>query len=312
MSGAQVALTHASSPLAEALLESLAESGIAPDSVVLLDDPEQAGVRIPFADRNLTIQDQSECDFEGLNGVLLLQQDEVLEDLLQHAECPVISHCFAQIDAPLLTTPADLVQQPGPVALLPADLATLLAALKPLQALAQLESVHAVNLHSAAAYGKAGIDELATQTIGLLNSREVESRVFPQRLAFNMLPQPHDASKQAQLQRALGDSVSCSLQNLVAPAMYGLCIAVSLRFDTALDLEQVEAALTGGDGLIPAQYPCSPLSHGFNDGNQYLFDLNRPQKDAKTLHFWIIADSLKNRLMSNYRDIFNILIKSFL
>ena len=45
----KIALSHASGIVAEAILEKLPESGIAPDSLVLLDHESNAGKRIAYA-----------------------------------------------------------------------------------------------------------------------------------------------------------------------------------------------------------------------------------------------------------------------
>ena len=58
MEPCRIAITHANSLLAEAILEKLPESGITSDSIVLLDDESHVGVRLTYADSHLKIQDQ--------------------------------------------------------------------------------------------------------------------------------------------------------------------------------------------------------------------------------------------------------------
>lgn len=79
----KLAVTHASSLLAEALLERMAKTGIKADSIVLLDQQQQAGNRLSFGGTYLTVLDQHEYDYDDLTAVLLLEPDAELENLLQ-------------------------------------------------------------------------------------------------------------------------------------------------------------------------------------------------------------------------------------
>src|SRR5210317_1365301 len=89
---AKIAVTFASGLLAGALIEQMVKAGISSDSIVLLDETEQAGARLGYGETYLTTLDQYEYDYEDLIAVLLLQPDDELEGLFQHADFYVISH----------------------------------------------------------------------------------------------------------------------------------------------------------------------------------------------------------------------------
>jgi len=184
----RLAVTHAGGPLAEALLEQFQESGMQPDSLVLLDREDRVGKRIAYGDTYLPVEDQHDFDYEDLAGVLLLEADAELVDLLQHADCPVLSHLSLVEQAPLFGGAHGSLPEQGFVKLPSAELATVLPALQALDRRAGLQALHLVSIVSAMHLGQTGVDDLAAQTIGLLNSRDIDAGVFPQPLAFNLIP----------------------------------------------------------------------------------------------------------------------------
>jgi len=307
----RLAITHAGGPLAEALLEQLHESGIAPDSLVLLDAGERLGQRIAYGGTHLTLEDQHDFDYEDLAGVLLLEEDAELADLLQHADCPVVSHLALSGAAPLFVPGrADSLPERGFVKLPAAELATVLPALQALQQAFGLASVQLVSVLSAMHHGQAGVDDLASQTIALLNSRDIGRGVFPQPLAFNLVPLP--GGPLDELQQLLGEpSVRLGHQQLLAPAFHGMAIAVSLELQQPATPEQAEEILRAAD-LCFSEETVSTRSHCQQGGDSWVGRLEQPQQDRRRLQFWLVADSVKNGWLQFYRTAAEFLLKSVL
>ncbi len=311
MSESRIALTHASSLLAEGIIESMVESGISPDSVILLDDPDLARSRQAYADGYLPVLDQYDYDYEGLDAVLLIQQDDELQGLLQHADCMVLSHIGNKDQALYFDASDDssvLPDSPGYVQLAGAELSTMMLVLRPLSQLAAIRSVSAVNVQSAAVFGKSGVDELAAQTIALLNSRDSDAQVFPLQLAFNMIPTRPVVGMDQQLSALLGGSaVFCSMQNIVVAAFHGLAIAVSLEFEQEIDLDLVRQRLQSGSGIVLTEQIVSPYSHCREGFEVQLFGLAQGQNATNRLQFWLIADGIRNGLVKNYQNAIQVL-----
>ncbi len=307
-----IAITHASSLLAEVLIQQMAESGIKSDSVVLLDTNEESGNRLAYADTYLTVGDQYEYDYENLTAVLLLQADNELESLLQHCDSYVISHHLDKNREGLYVTGSDLPDSPAMIKLPSPEVATLMMVINPLMQSMTIKSLQTVNVLSAALFGKSGIEQLAKQTINLLNSKEAENSLFPLQLAFNMLPAVSNTELEYQLSTALGSDTQCSINNILVPAMHGMAISVSVELGEEVTSEEVHDRLSAIEGVVLTKQPVSPLTHCQNGTDIVIFDLNQPQNDAKRLHFWMIADSLRNGLVQNYLNILEVLLKSFL
>ena len=312
MTQALIAITHASSLLAEVLLEKMAESGIRSDSVVLLDNSDEVGNRLSYGDTYLTVRDQYEYDYEDLAAVLLLQPDSELESLLQHCDSYVISHFREPDQQEMFCFDGELPAKPARIKLPGAEVSTLMMVIGPLLQTTVIKTLQTVNVLSAALYGKSGIEQLARQTINLLNSKDAENSLFPLQLAFNMLPEISSEDLEYQLSTALGGQVDCSIHNILVPAMHGMALSVSLQLAEDLTLDEAISRFSAIDDVVLSNQPVSPLTHCQNRSELVVFDLNQPQKDAKRLHFWIIADSIRNGLVQNYLNVLEILLKSFL
>lgn len=317
MSGARIAMTHASGLLAEAVLDSLSESGIPPDSVVLLDVPEQAGQRLAYAGTHLTLLDQYAYDYEDLRAILLLQEDDELHGLLKYADSQLISHTLDAGEADLefcaaARVPADADDLTGKIGLADAETSCLVSVLRPLRELSRIEAVHAVTIQSASMLGKSAVDELATQTIDLLNSREVRSSVLPMQLAFNMLPLEVGPGGEGLCKHLEIPGLVYSRQRCVVAAFHGLMLAVTVEFGTPVALSEVESLLSRSGGVRLQAAQASPLTDCGEGFDIVVFGLVQPQKDAKKLQFWIIADSIRNGLVKNYQKVIELLLNPYL
>ena len=192
----RVALACAGGLEAEAILEKLPESGLAPDSLVLLDDESRRGTRLGYGSGYLVVQDQSEFDFSGCALLLLPQSDDELEQRALNSGCVVVGHTLNN-DSPAIfsaspDTELDITYGETRIRLASPEICCLVPVLQALHELGGIEQLNTVFMRSAEFFGKAGVDELASQTINLLNSREATASVFPQQLAFNLLHEAGD------------------------------------------------------------------------------------------------------------------------
>lgn len=317
MNTKRIAITHASNLLAEPLLTMMVQSGIQPESVVLLDVEELAGNRLAYGDTYITVLDQSAYDYEDLAAVLLLQADAELQDLLQHADCYVISHFEDETPSvEFFTEMADiqaLSAPPAMIKLASAELSTLAFILRPLSRVLELNALQVVNVLSASMFGKSGVDELASQTIELLNGRDISASVFPLQLAFNMIPQTTDLKQASRLVAIMGNpDLSCSIQSIVVPAFHGLSMAVVLESKQVINMDEVKQVLVSIPSVVLAEALVSPHTHCKDENKIIIFAVNQPQNDAKRLQFWIMSDSVRNGLINNYHNLMEILLNSHL
>lgn len=303
--------------VAEAILEKLPESGISPDSLVLLDHESNVGKRIAYAGKHRSLADQLLYDLSDCSLLLMTQADAELEASALRQGCLTVGQGLesedppvfisANSDEPRLTYSASRLRLPG------AESACLLPTLIELDRLASIAALHITLLRSAEFHGKAGIDELASQTVNLLNARAVEARVFPQQIAFNLLPQTTDTDIAADIRQHLGNS-SCllALQTVNVPLFHGFAAAVQIEFAEEVDLKACQRSLSRLDNVTLKRSGSSPITDANQSFNCVLSQLEQSSDRPPNLQFWMIADPMRYGLANNFVNVVDFLLKSFL
>jgi len=313
----RVALSHASGLAAEAILEKLPESGITPDSLVLLDHESNVGKRLAYAGAHLKLQDQRSFDLSSCALLLMPEADAELETSALNQGCLLASHEI-QRDSPVLFVAAngpqpEIAYTETSLRLAGTELSCLLPVLLELNRMLPIEHLNATLLRSAEFHGKAGVDELATQTIDLLNARTVTPGVFPEQLAFNLLPELADAQINVDLSHILGNnSYSSTLQTLNVPIFHGFVAAVQLRFVSEVDLEDCASLLGALDSVIVKKGSASPISDCNQSFSCVISHLEQAPNQASSLQLWMITDPMRYGLANNYVNVSDFLLKSFL
>lgn len=317
MEQGRIAITHASENLAQAILEKLNESGLEPDSLVLLGDESKVGVKLAFGNSYLAIEDQHEFDYSECSLVLLTQSDEIILQKLASQNALVVSHetgdSSCSVYAANNNVKLDISYTQQQIQLVSAEASCLLGLLPALQAFAPITKINTVFLRSAESRGKQGIDELAGQTVELLNGREVTPVAYPLQIAFNMMPSATNSQLNSDLPRLLGDNdIDCVHQVIDVPVFHGTSAAVQLTFHDPVDLKQCEKVLGGLDNVVIKTTDVSPITDCNQSFNCVITAIEQSENQPETLHFWLIADPLRYGLASNYVNVVDILLKSFL
>jgi aspartate-semialdehyde dehydrogenase len=312
----QIALSHASSVAAEAILEKLPESGITSDSLVLLDHQSNLGKRIAYGGSHLALLDQQQYDFSDCALLLMPQADPDLEAAALQQGCLLLSHDITDQRAPLFIGAGgvpSISYSETQLRLAGPELSCLLPALTELDNLAGIAQLHVTLMRSTEFRGKAGIDELASQTVNLLSSREVEPSVYSQQIAFNLLPEATNAQLVADFRHFLGNS-SCSiaLQTVNVPIFHGLAAAVQIGFSDEVTREDCERRLSAVDSLTIKNTDSSPISDCNQSFSCVISHLQQAPNEPSNLQFWMVADPMRYGLANNYVNVADFLLKSFL
>ena len=317
MDQTKVALTHAGSVASAAILEILPESGLAPDSVVLLGDDSSIGSRLAYADNYLEVQDPSEFSFSECALVLMPEYDGTIEETLSGLDALLLSHSI-ESDSPAVFAPnsdaeINVSYTQASVRVAGPELSCLLGVLPALHKAFEITSVNLVFLQSAESRGKAAIDELAGQAVALLNGREAISEVYPMQIAFNNQPTNHYAKLDADLPAILGNSeIFCTHQVVDVPVFHGLTISVQLEFAANVDLEACQLLLNKINNVQLIETNASPITDCNQSFSCVINRLEQGQKGASTIQFWMIVDPMRYGLAKNYVNVSDILLKSFL
>jgi aspartate-semialdehyde dehydrogenase len=176
--------------------------------------------------------------------------------------------------------------------------------LKPIAALAGLVSADAFVTLPVALAGKEGVDELVEQTRGLFNMENPEAVVFPQQIAFNLLPRVGDASpgseqpdyetRLAQATARLANGMSVGFSATTGALFFGAAMALHVRTEQVLDIAALRNALQRQDGITlmedehPAAMP-TPATDAL--GSQDVF-VGKIRVENAACRLWLVFDPI--------------------
>lgn len=147
----------------------------------------------------------------------------------------------------------------------PLPSATALAVvLKPIDTAAELKRIVVTTFEPVSSAGRAGIDELAQQSRDLLGGASPDVHVFPQRIAFNLIPQVGDFVSggrtrgewliESQLRRVLElPDLPITVAAVSVPTFFGQACAVHIETERPFDAEAARALLREAPGLLLAE-----------------------------------------------------------
>jgi aspartate-semialdehyde dehydrogenase len=313
----RIALSHASSVAAGAILEGLAESGIAADQLVLLDHEANIGQRLPYAGRYLGLQDQLEFDLSGCALLLMPEADAELELAALQQGCLLVSHAISSAATPIFVNrqqaPPAIEYTQTSLRLAGPELSCLLPVLLELERMQAIAELHMTLLCSVEFHGKAGVDELATQAVNLLNARPVIPAVFAEQIAFNLLPEGANSALISDLADILGNnSYFATVQSVNVPIFHGFAASVQIRFESAVDLEDCEKRLSALDMVTVSKTTATPISDCNQSFSCVISHLEQVEGQRAGLQFWMITDPMRYGLANNYVNVTDFLLKSFL
>lgn len=224
------------------------------------------------ADLDVPVSLLDSADLEGVDLLFLCGTEAMTAACLSRAEragaavIDLTQTVAGSPEIPLVVPEvnADAVAELGErrVVAVPVSGATALSVvLKPLHEAAVLKRVVVAAYVAASAAGTPGIEELGRQTADLLNGRSVESAVFPQRIAFNLVPQVGEFLSgglsrgewqiETQTRRVLGlPELPLTVTAVWVPTFFGDGFAINVETEEPLDADRAREVLRGAPGLV--------------------------------------------------------------
>src|SRR5499425_1487412 len=200
MMGYKVAVVGATGNVGREMLNILDERKFPADEVVALASRRSVGVEVSYGDRTLKCKALDHYDFSDVDICLMSAGSSVSKEWspkIAVAGAVVIdnSSCWRyDADVPLVVPEvnADAVagfRKKGIIANPNCSTAQLVVALKPLHDHAKITRVVVATYQSVSGAGKDAMDELFSQTKAVFTASEIETKKFPKRIAFNLIPQ---------------------------------------------------------------------------------------------------------------------------
>ncbi len=166
-----------------------------------------------------------------------------------------------------------------------------------------LTAFSATVLEPASQAGRAGLDELHQQTVGLLSFQSVTREIFDAQIAFNLQSSLGEASRvqlssvRAMIRRHLAAIVepnaqaSVRLEVIQAPVFHGYTVSALAEFARPARESELRHALSGGPVLAEADTVPSNLA--VTESGEVLVSLRADDTEPSAYWLWMAADNLR-------------------
>lgn len=334
-----VAIVGATGAVGEALIEILEQRDFPVGQLYLLASERSAGKSLKFRNKSIKVSDLAEFDFSKAQIGLFSAGgsiSEVYAPKAAAAGCVVIdntSHFRYDDDIPLVVpevnpeaiagyTERNIIANPN------CSTIQMLVALKPLHDAAGIKRIAVSTYQAVSGTGKSAIEELAGQTAQLLNGREAKTEVYPQQIAFNVLPQIDVflengytkeemkmvwETKKIFADEEIGVSATC----VRVPVFYGHSEAVQIETRKELSETDARALLESAAGVTVIDersdggYPTA-VKHASGQDDVFVGRLRKDISMPHGLNMWVVSDNVRKGAALNSVQIAELLIRDYL
>jgi len=334
-----VAVVGATGAVGEAMLEILAERKFPVGEVYALASERSAGSRVRFGDKMLSVQNLAEFDFSKAQIGLFSAGASISKEYAPKAAaagCVVIDNTsqFRYDDEIPLVVPEvnpDKIanyRDHGIIANPNCSTIQMLVALKPIYDAVGIERINVCTYQAVSGTGKEAIEELAGQTASLLNAKDIESKVYPKQIAFNVLPhidvfQDNGYTREEmkmvwETRKIMGDeSIQVNPTAVRVPVFFGHSEAVHVETREKMTADQCRKLLAAAPGIEVMDehrdggYPTA-VSEGANSDPVYVGRIREDISHPRGLDLWVVADNVRKGAALNSIQIAEMLIKNHL
>ena len=315
------------------MLNILDERKFPADEVVALASRRSMGVEVSYGDHILKVKALEHYDFSDVDICLMSAGGAVSKEWspkIGAAGAVVIDNSSAwrmDPDVPLIVPEvnADAVAgfvKKNIIANPNCSTAQLVVALKPLHDHFGIKRVVVSTYQSVSGAGKEGMDELFAQTRAVFVSDQVESKKFPKRIAFNLIPHidvfmedgftKEEWKMMAETKKILDPKIKLTATCVRVPVFIGHAEAVYVEFENPVTVNEARAVLRAAPGIevhdqrIDGGY-ITPIEC---KGEDAVF-VSRIRKDPTVpngLAFWCVSDNLRKGAALNAVQIAEVLI----
>ena len=332
-----VAVLGATGAVGQMMLEILQEREFPIGNIYPLASSRSAGGKITFNNKQVEVLDVDTFDWTQVQIGLFSAGGSVSEHwapIAADAGVVVIdntSHFRYDEDIPLVVpevNPEAIAQYTnrGIIANPNCSTIQMLVALKPIHDEVGISRINVATYQAVSGSGKSAIDELAGQTASLLNAREVETKVYPKQIAFNVIPQidvftdngytKEEMKMVWETQKIFGDEyIMVNPTAVRVPVFYGHSEAIHLETRSPISAEEVRALMRHAPGvkLIENEedYP-TPISDSAGHDEVFVGRIREDISHASGINMWVVGDNIRKGAATNSVQIAELLIKDYL
>jgi aspartate-semialdehyde dehydrogenase len=332
--GYKVAVVGATGVVGHEMLNILAERDFPADEVTAIASRRSQGVEVSYGDATLKVKALESYDFSDTDICLMSAGGNVSKEWspkIAAAGAVVIDNSSAwryDADVPLVVPEvnADAVagfRRKGIIANPNCSTAQLVVALKPLHDRATIKRVVVATYQSVSGAGKAAMDELDRQTKAIYSLQDVETKAFPKRMAFNLIPQIAEFMEDgytkeewkmvAETKKILDPKIKLVATCVRVPVFIGHSEAVNIEFEQPLSADEAREILRKAPGCLvidrrePGGY-VTPFEAAGEDAT-YISRVREDPTVENGLMLWCVSDNLRKGAALNAIQIAEVLVE---
>ena len=314
-----VAIVGASGAVGQEFLRVLAERNFPIDELRLFGSSRSAGTTYRFRDKDIVVRElrHDTDDFKDIDIAFTSAgggtSQEFAEDITRHGAVMIDNTSAFRMDpdVPLVVpecNAADALNRPrGIIANPNCTTIMMVVALQAIERLSHIRRVHVASYQAASGAGAAAMTELETQTAQIVRGEQPTVSKFAYQLAYNVIPQidvftdngytKEEMKMYHETKKIMHSDIEVSATCVRVPVMRSHSEAIWVETERPLTIEEVRAAITGGEGLTlqdnPAErdYPMPLFLAGCND--VYVGRIREDLANPNGLTFWLVSDQIK-------------------
>ena len=312
-----VAVVGATGVVGKEMIEILAERNFPVSELVPLASERSEGERIQFRGKNWPIKRLAKDSFKGVDIALFSAGAErslkfapeavksgtvVVDNSSAFRMDPTVPLVVPEVNAHTITAHAGIIANPNCSTIL------MVVALKPIHDAVKIKRIVVTTFQSVSGTGKEAIDELAGQTVALLNFRDVEKKVYPHQIAFNCIPHidsfldngyTKEEMKMVNETKKImeDDSIRVTATTVRVPVFRCHSESVNIETEEKISANEVRAILSTAPGLIVYDDPKKniyPLAIDVAGKDEiYVGRIRADESIPNGINLWIVSDNLR-------------------
>jgi len=331
--GYKVAVVGATGNVGREILDILAERNFPADEVVAVASRRSHGVECSFGDKTLKVKALDHFDFSDVDICLMSAGGAVSKEWspkIAAQGAVVIDNSSAwrmDPDVPLIVpevnddavtgfTKKNIIANPN------CSTAQLVVALKPLHDKAKIKRVVVATYQSVSGAGKDAMDELFSQSKAVFTLDEVQTKKFPKRIAFNVIPHidvfmedgytKEEWKMVVETKKILDPKIKLTATCVRVPVFVGHSEAVNIEFENPITADEAREILRNAPGCLvidkhePGGY-VTPYECVGEDAT-YISRIREDATIENGLQLWVVSDNLRKGAALNAVQIAECLI----
>jgi len=332
-----VAVVGATGLVGDTMIKVLEERDFPVSELYPLASNRSLGKTVEFRGKKYPVDDLADFDFSKADIGLFSAGGEVSREFAPKAAaagCIVIDNTSEfryQDDIPLVVpevNPQAIAQYKnhGIIANPNCSTIQMLVVLKPIHDAVGIDRVNVATYQSVSGAGKEAVDELATQSVALMNGQGLaKARVIPKQIAFNVVPQIDSFQENGytreemkmvwETHKIMGDkTIRVNPTAVRVPVFFGHSEALHIETRKKISVTEARALLRKAPGVEvlderkPGGYPTA-ATEAANRDTVYV---GRIREDISTecgLNLWVVADNVRKGAATNSVQIAEILVR---